>query len=221
MESIHQPNLSEQLAQRIRERILDARMHGGVRINEVHLAAELGVSRTPLREALTRLVSEGALDSIARRGFFVRPLTVAEFEDIYSIRPLLDPEALRRGGIPDRAQLAKLTKLNAALRKARDVEEALHLDDCWHLELVAGCPSKTLLELIEQFMGRTRRYEMALMGNRVNVRTACATHASILTSLRRGDLNEACRLLLRNLMEGKAPILAWLKQHESKQEKNQ
>ena len=210
MELRDQPNLSAEIARRVRERILDARMHEGARINEVHLAAELGVSRTPLREALTALAAEGALDSVPRRGFFVRPLTTEELDDIYDIRPLLDPEALRLAGIPDRERLDTLDELNAKLLASGDLEEAIRNDDEWHLQLVAACPNRVLIDLIRQFMQRTRRYEMALMGNPVNVRSACATHARILQHLREGKLRSARAELKRNLQTGKIPIKAWL-----------
>jgi len=204
-------NLSHELAQQVRARIVDGRLAPGARINEVHLSAEFGVSRTPLREALTRLASEGAVESIPRRGFFVRELTEEELEDIYDIRPLLDPQALRMSGLPSKDELVALEKLNGDLRQAKSVAQAIELDDAWHLRLVAGCGNRVLLELIEQFMARTRRYEMALMDASVNVQAACETHARILERLSGGDLDEACSLLEHNLRTGKEPILTWLR----------
>src|SRR5690242_13493814 len=86
------PNISETAAQAVRRMIVDGRLAAGSRINEVRLAGSLGVSRTPLREALSRLVAEGALVVRPRLGMFVRPLTVEEFEQLYDLRPVLDPE---------------------------------------------------------------------------------------------------------------------------------
>src|SRR5262249_40350900 len=86
-------NISADGAAAVRAMIVDGRLPAGERINEVRLAEQLGVSRTPLREALNRLSSEGALTSAPRIGYFVRPLTLEEFQQIYAIRPLLDPEA--------------------------------------------------------------------------------------------------------------------------------
>ena len=93
-------NISNDLADAIRRMISAGTLAAGSRINEVHLAAELGVSRTPLREALAALVAEDALESRPRKGTFVRPLTHREFQSIYAIRPILDVEALRLSGIP-------------------------------------------------------------------------------------------------------------------------
>ena len=74
------PNLSDDLATRLRTMVVEGELPAGERVNEVHLAARLGVSRTPLREALSRLASEGAVTSVPRLGFFVCPLTAEEVD---------------------------------------------------------------------------------------------------------------------------------------------
>ncbi len=113
------PNLSECIRSVVRKMIVNGDLPPDGRINEVHLAKHLEVSRTPLREALTALVGEGALTSVARRGFFVRPLSVEEFRDIYPIRAILDPEAFRLSGIPSSKRFARLGQLNDALRPTK------------------------------------------------------------------------------------------------------
>jgi DNA-binding GntR family transcriptional regulator len=208
------PNLSEELASELRERIVDGRLPAGARLNEVHLAASLGVSRTPLREALGRLTAEGALTSSPRLGFFVRPLTAEEFRQIYPIRAILDPEALRLAGIPSRERIASLEKRNAALRRAEDTDSVISRDDAWHLELLAGCPNRVLVGLIEQFMRRTRRYEIAYMRERRHVGAATDEHGKILSALRARNLERACDALRRNMQSGVEPILAWLDERE-------
>jgi len=194
--------------------IINGRLADGARINEVHLSAELGVSRTPLREALSRLVSEGALDVRPRLGFFVRPLKVAEFDQLYDLRPLLDPEALRLAGIPPAATIKRLERMNAALA-TRTGAAAVELDDAWHLELIDACPNKVLVEMIENVILRTRRYELALMREAKNVTVATADHSEILHALRRDDLATACAALKQNMQSGKAPILEWLHAREA------
>ena len=77
--SLARDNLSDTVATRLRHLIVDGQLAAGQRINEVHLSQQLGVSRTPLREALARLAQEGALRSVPRIGYFVRTLDVDEF----------------------------------------------------------------------------------------------------------------------------------------------
>src|SRR5262245_40411688 len=173
------PNLSLPIADALRVRILQGAIPPGVRINEVHLAAELGVSRTPLREALMSLVAEGCIQVEPRRGFFARALTVEEFQQIAPIRAILDPAALELAGIPPRAQIARLREMNRDLERARDPERIIALDDAFHLELLAGCSNRVLLDLIRQFMARTHRYELVLMNEVKSVERASDDHAQI------------------------------------------
>ncbi len=213
---LDRPNISETAAQAVRAMIVDGRLEAGARINEVHLAGALGVSRTPLREALSRLAAEGALVTRPRLGYFVRALTVDELEQLYDIRPLLDPEALRLSGVPPAQRIAQLDKLNRKLAAAHVPEAAIALDDEWHRELLADCPNRVLIELIETIIRRTRRYELALMRETSNVVRASEDHARILDALRANDLRGACAALKHNMQSGRAPIVAWLKSRESK-----
>ena len=213
-------NISDSVASELRNMIVDGRLPAGERINEVHLSAQLGISRTPLREALALLAHEGALRGVPRIGYFVRPLSLEEFEQIYDIRPLLDPEALRLAGLPPRDRLEKLGELNERIAKAHGADTIIALDDEWHLELIAECPNKVLVDLIRQFIQRTHRYEIALMREQKNVRVATSNHREIMAALRRRDLKAACAALRTNLQTGRAPIVAWLQARQTDQTQN-
>jgi DNA-binding GntR family transcriptional regulator len=208
------PNLSGDLSTRLRDMILEGELPAGERLNEVHLAAKLGVSRTPLREALSRLVSEGAVTSVPRLGFFVCPLTAEEVEHLYPMRALLDPAALRQSGPVPGPRIARLKALNRRFAAAADPREAVEIDDRWHLELIAGCTNPILLGLIEQMIWRTRRYELGLMRARTNVERATGDHDAIIAALEAGDMDAACVALERNMISGKQPILDWLAERE-------
>ncbi len=208
------PNLSSRIRSLVRERIVNGELAPGARINEVHLAEELRVSRTPLREALTGLAAEGALRSVPRRGFFVLPLTVEEFLAIYPIRGLLDPAAFRLSGIPSPQRIRKLEQLNQRMRREPDPEERVRLDDAWHLELIAACPNPVLLDLIRQFMERTRRYELAFYRETRNLEISTADHDRVIAAVRRGDMAAALAALESNLTSGIEPIVAWLTQRQ-------
>ena len=208
------PNLSDSVTSALREMILMGRFHPGEAINEVQLSAGLRISRTPLREALFRLIAEGMITSRPRRGFFVRDLSVEEFEQIYPIRALLDPEALRLAGVPSKKHIEKMDALNRKLCAAREPAKLLQAEDEWHLELLADCPNRVLVGLIEHFMIRTRRYELALMRERRNVERSTDDHAVIISELRKGALGAACAALRRNMQSGAGPILKWLRERE-------
>ena len=208
--------ISDDVAAAVRGLIADGGLPEGERINEVHLAARLGVSRTPLREALNRLASDGALSSAPNFGFTVKPLTLEEFEPLYAMRPILDPAALALAGLPSADKLARLRAMNAKIEAARDAERAMDLDDAWHMALIEDCPNPILLELIAKYIRLTRRYEIALMRERREVLMAGANHRAVLAALKRRDLDGACAALKHNLTRGAAPLRVWLGERAAK-----
>ncbi|HEY0396101.1 MAG TPA: GntR family transcriptional regulator [Candidatus Elarobacter sp.] len=204
------PNIASTVADAIRERIVSGALKPGQRINEVALAVELGVSRTPLREALSGLASEGAVRVVPRSGSYVAEISAEEVGQLYPIRAILDPIALEMVGIPGADGIRDLRALNARMRQARDPKRIVALDDRFHAELLAGCPNRVLLQLIDQLVWRTRRYELILMSNDRTVRHAADEHDKILEALERRDLAGACERLRENMVSGMAPLLARL-----------
>ncbi|GGY56316.1 GntR family transcriptional regulator [Parvularcula lutaonensis] len=207
---IERSNIRDDITAAVREMILGGRIPDGDRVNEVALSSDLGVSRTPLRESLLQLEAEGLLASKPRKGFFVPPLTGSEFSQLYAVRPILDTEALRLGGLLRDRTLGELSMMNARLKGTTDPAEAVQLDEAWHRLLLSQCPNRVLLGLIEQMMVRTRRYELALFREVRQTYRAGDEHDQILDALRGGDLEAAADALRRNLSSGEGPILAWL-----------
>jgi DNA-binding GntR family transcriptional regulator len=204
-------NASDAAAEAVRAMLVGGVLPEGERINEVRLAGALGVSRTPLREALNRLAAEGALTHTPNLGFAAMPLSADEFEPLYAMRAILDPAALRLAGLPSPSRLRRLIELNAQILASGPVERMLDLDDQWHLELIAGCTNPILIDLIGQFMRRTRRYEIALMRAPDEALTAVGEHGAVLDALQAGDMDGACEALRDNLTRGAEPMLRWLK----------
>lgn len=208
---MHRPNLAQTLTDQLRQRIVAGRLAAASRINEVHLAEELDVSRTPLREALVALAAEDLVQIRPRRGFFVAELDADHMRDLYGIRALLDPQALRLAGPPPAARLAQLRTLNARLAAEERAEQRVTLDNRWHRDLVGHCPNRVLLDLIDRFMVLTRRYELAYFGETDGaLPVALAEHESILQALERGNLDAACDALHRNMVTAIEPLQLWL-----------
>ncbi|MEZ5956634.1 MAG: GntR family transcriptional regulator [Hyphomonadaceae bacterium] len=208
---IDRANLNDTVEATLRGMIVDGSLSAGERLNEVHLAAGLGVSRTPVREALNRLMAEGAVETRPRLGYFVKPLTLSEFEQLYDIRPLLDPKALQLAGLPPPSQIEALERLNQRIARARSATARMALDDEWHLMLIARCPNRVLTDLIQNMMVRTRRYELAWMREADSADIANDGHVLIIQHLRAGHLDDACAALCANLGCAKPAIAAWLK----------
>ncbi|ESQ84044.1 hypothetical protein AEAC466_09880 [Asticcacaulis sp. AC466] len=91
---IHVQSLSEQIYNILRDRLVSGSLTPRDAIRQDALAAELGVSKIPIREALIRLENEGLIVLEANRGFFVPPLTLEEAEDVYTLRLSMEPQAV-------------------------------------------------------------------------------------------------------------------------------
>lgn len=217
MELLEKPDtLAGSLVQRIRDLIDDGSLQDGERVNEVWLSGQLGVSRTPLREALNRLVSEQIVTLRPRHGYFVPDMTTVRFEAEYGIRPILDVAALQLGGLPAPRVVQDLGRLNSLVLGAQTIRARIAADDAFHLKLVAHAPNAVLIDLIRQMMQRTRRYEFAYFRECDPVLSVVDAHARIIAALQKRDLAGACKALHDNLTSGLEPIRAWLDARSSK-----
>ena len=199
----------------VRRRLLDAMLRGdpgpGASLNEVALATDLGISRTPLREALLALEQQGFVHTDPGRGFFVVPLTLREAQEIYPMLWTLEGLALRSAGRPPPAQLAALTRLNRELSAARtDADRALSLDGGWHEVLIERCDNQRLLDLVATLRHRVFRYEVAFMRDSGRIISSVEQHARIIADLRAGRLEAAARHLERNWRVSLEFLEPWL-----------
>jgi len=209
------PNLSQTLLDTVRDRVVRGALPASGRINEVALAEELGVSRTPLREALVGLAAEKLVVVEPRRGFFVAPLEANEVRDLYEMRAILDPAALRAAGIPSERQMKALRTLMERMRGGGAAARLVDLDNRWHRTLVEHCPNRILLDQIDHFVALTRRYEHRYFRETSSVEIARAQHERILDALARGQLDAACRALRENMRSAIEPLRAWLEGRRS------
>lgn len=183
------------LRQQAREFLRSQVLRGGFgpgRLNESEIALQIGISRTPLREALRGLEEEGLLYSIANQGFYVKPLSVEEVREIYPLLWNLESLALRLGGPVPADRLTRLAGLNERLEtSAQHPEEALTLDTEFHAELLSGCTNGRLKEMIATLKRAAYRYEFAYMQQANRVTVSASQHRTILAALAGGDIAKA------------------------------
>ena len=200
----------------VRRVLLDGMLRGdpapGSSINESELSAHLGVSRTPLREALLSLVGEGFLEAAPGKGFFVLPLHAREVEELYPVIAALEVLALRSSPPPSPSKLKELAAINQELDSVRhDGEAALEADARWHEALLASCPNRRLLDTIRGLKYHAQRYESAYMRHSGRIIQSVAQHRAILRALREGDREEAARRLEANWKISQEFLLPWLR----------
>ncbi|TVU61944.1 GntR family transcriptional regulator [Paenarthrobacter nitroguajacolicus] len=142
---------SAEIADKVRELILTGHFTPGEQVNEVHLASQLNLSRTPLREALQRLSQEGLLTGKRNRGLFMIELTKDDVGEIYRTRELLEltaaetitsRSAKRRQEVS--ARLVKIAMLLPEATAARDWASICRLDLRFHTKLVAEAGNSRL-----------------------------------------------------------------------------
>lgn len=207
--AIERRALREQVREELLARMRAGAVHPGEGINEVSLAADLGVSRTPLREALIALESEGQIESQNGRGFRFVPLSKREFEDLAPIMAALEGLALELSREEELRHIgARLGKLAADF----DTDVAQHStimerDDEWHLEMLSACPNERLLAHIAGVRQAFHRYESLLVPDEAMVARASEEHRRIAERLADGDVKGAREALKVNWVNGARRIV--------------
>jgi len=183
-------SLSEQIYALIRDRITcgDLPAHGAVRQDA--LAAELGVSKIPLREAFARLEQDGLLSYITNRGYFVRPLSADEVEEIYPLRLKIEPEAV---GVASRK--ATDTDKRLARNALKALEDAVvadkskigKLNRLFHMALVRPCQRQNTIQIVERLNLISERYVSKHLEPAGRDSRAHHEHSTLLEAWTQGD----------------------------------
>ena len=202
--------LRDRVRRIVQRAIVRGTLAPGGDVNEAELAARLGVSRTPLREALLGLEAEGYLRSTAGRGFSIMPLTERDVEEIYPLLWTLESLALRNSPPADKAALDRLAAINRELGDASG-ERALSLDRKWHETLLAGCSNRHLLETIALYKDLAERYELAYMRHSGSIPVSAKQHRAIVAALRKGDLATAAAQLEENWRVSQEFLIPWIR----------
>ncbi|MEU3290054.1 GntR family transcriptional regulator [Streptomyces longwoodensis] len=207
--AIERRPMREQVIDELLERLGTGRFTPGETINEVQLAEDLGVSRTPLREALISLEREGIIVSERGRGFRFVPTSAAQLRDLTEVIIALECLALRSS---DREHLTRIAP--ELLERAREFSapEAKHgaierYDVQWHAFLLSGCRNTRLMELIDSLKLSLHRYERAIVGDQDIMARSAEEHERIAQCLLNGDVEGAATALETNWTSGMKRII--------------
>jgi DNA-binding GntR family transcriptional regulator len=181
------------------------------RLKEVELATQLGVSRTPLREALLILESEGLVVSEAHKGFRVAAISEARVRELYPILGALEGLAVRESGEPLRARAGELRELNAALRASRTKARRHALDRRFHELLRDRCPNRALVELVRRLWLQAQRFDGAADRGMADPAGSLRDHVAITDAIGRGDFAGAATQLDEHWRRGIDVVVRWLR----------
>jgi DNA-binding GntR family transcriptional regulator len=195
-EAAHPGSLVEVAYQRLREQILDNSLPPGFRALEQELADRLGISRTPVREALIRLQQEGLVEVIPRHGMQVLPVSAADMKDIHEVLTALEGAAAeivaRRA--PGEAELAPLVQASRDMAKALKVDDLdawAEADERFHRGLIELSGNRLLIEAVLNLWDRAHRARVATLRLRAKPVNSTKEHTLLLERLRAGDAKGA------------------------------
>lgn len=193
-------NLSNLAYNAVSEMIRDRRLRGGEVIVEQRLAEALGISRTPLREALQRLEGEGLVVKGTGRSYVVRHVDLKEYLQSLKVREILEPEAaaLAAGRIP-RAEIARVRAEIVTLRTAVPYHTDAHWrsDDNLHEIYARHCGNEVLAGMIRGLRVTTRLFEIASLADRLEADSA--EHLAVADALDAEDGKAARRAVQNHL----------------------
>ena len=204
--------LGDQVYLTLRTNLRNGKILPGFPLQEVQLAAQLGVSRTPVREALTRLASEGLVSSDGR-SFSVPELTLQGVDDIYEVRFLVEPEAVRHVAelANDSAALAPVMQAleaSIAAHKAGDNEAFMEANALFRSAWLALVPNRRLVHAVELYADHVQHLRALTLDN-VKVRNVVLRGLKrIATALAAGDGDAAALAMRAHLTEAERAFIA-------------
>ncbi|MEU2420292.1 GntR family transcriptional regulator [Streptomyces sp. NPDC007851] len=201
--AVKQPPAADRVYSHVKHAVLDRRYEGGTLLTEGELAEAVGVSRTPVREALLRLEVEGLIRLYPKKGAMVLPVSAQEIADVVETRMLVEEHAVRKAVPPSAPLVGRLEELldrQKAEAAAGDLAAAAVTDRCFHAEIVRAGGNEILSRLYDQLRDRQLRMGVAIMhAHPDRIAKSLTEHEEILDALRAGDADRAVELVHRHV----------------------
>lgn len=197
---------------RIKERIQNGTYPAGGFLSERKLARDLGMSKTPIRAALTRLNLEGFVAISPRQGIVVREPSLRETVDLFDLRVALESFVARalagRLSPPQAERLRKNLRTQEERARAGDLEELTRLDTEFHLLLCEFLDNREILRAMSGLRDKLHRVILHVMKAEGRPLEACREHAAVAEALLKGNGDQAARRLIEHLEFGKKYLVS-------------
>jgi DNA-binding GntR family transcriptional regulator len=213
-------NLSARVYNQIKHLILCNEIMPGQKLHHQELSERLGVSRTPVREALTRLVQEGYVSFLPNRGFTCKEIRIQEAEELYDLREALEAFAVEKA-------IAKLTQASLdQLRKkmssyGRDVQkrftrERLVYDQDVHMQIIRLAGNETLTNTLSHVFERiVLKRRTDCLYDPARGLTAHEEHMRLLDAMQQRNVSAAVAIIREHIQAGKKNVMADLEQRQA------
>ena len=207
------PQLGSQAYSALKKLLVSGALPAGRFLSERQLAAQLGMSKTPVHSALERLRAEGFLDISPQQGIVVRQLTIDEILDLYELREAIEPFVVKKlaGRLsPEQVRMLKET-LDGQEETvgAADVEGAARLDSEFHLSLCKFLGNRKIEQVMAQLCERVcRKIARVFADDRSRMAASVREHRQIAGALTNGQGDRAAALVIEHLDRGRRSTLA-------------
>ena len=202
-------NLADTVFRQLKNDIFDFVLLPGERFSENEIASRLGVSRTPVREALYKLQREGYIDVAPRSGWNVRPFDFAVFEDLYDLRTVLELAAAKRmctaERMPEIGELKRVWIVPAGKRQS-DPWKVAQLDERFHETIVRAAQNHEMSHVHHDITERIRIVRRLDFTEPERIRHTYEEHAAIVRALLARSYREAKLLLTAHIASSKAEV---------------
>ena len=202
-------NIIDNICEELLKRLKIGQLCPGDRIVEQNLATEFGISRTPIREAIRRLSSDGILVSVANLGTFVRRFSLTEVREIFMIREVLEGLAFRQAikyfTEQDIEELRRLAQITDNDRQEGNWQETFKSDEQFHQFIIARCGNQTLQNELKKFSFQATLLsaDLSVAASRIKRREITVTHSKLAAC---NTPDEAERLMREHI----AGLARWL-----------
>jgi DNA-binding GntR family transcriptional regulator len=213
-------NASSAATELIRQAIIDGRLPPGRRLKEEELARELGISRTPVREALLMLQAEGLVDAAPNRGAAVRSHSAEDLDDLYQLRALLEGYSTRRAAtrLSDEAIRglgASCERFDGLLEAEAPMNELVDENLVFHQTILEGAGSARLVSMVRQVIELPLVYRSYVWYSAEQQRISAHYHRQITRALETRDAERAELLMKEHVYEARDLLLAHWRELEA------
>jgi DNA-binding GntR family transcriptional regulator len=213
--------LRELVFESLREAIINGTLRPGERLMEVQLAEDMGVSRTPVREAIRKLELEGFAVMVPRKGAYVAGISVKDIAEVFEIRAAL--EGLAAGLVAERITADELEELERHLVKvneyteANDLKSLVETDTRFHDILYKASRNERLVQIISNLREQIQRFRITSLAVPGRMREALTEHKGIVEAISDRNVAQAQNLAQQHVENAENSMLEAL-QHQFGQE---
>jgi DNA-binding GntR family transcriptional regulator len=205
-------NLTQQAFKYIRDEIIRGKLDGRQHLTENYFSERFGISKSPVREALNRLESEGLITIVPRRGAFVVDLSIQDIEEIFDLREALETLVVKNAVLGEKV----LGRMRAAVESAKRYREEddkanyIRADAAFHTTLAEASSNSRLRKILENMLNqmlivRCRTFELSS-------HTSVSQHHQILKALEQGKRDVAANLMAEHIRTVRARLINHLHQ---------